>query len=279
VLQKYKTLINKPPSKLVAVVVPLSNRTEFEPEEKISLKHLMHFLGKYDKYFVAPPNLPVDNPDFGVKRFDEKFFGSAVAHNKLMLSPQFYEAFIDYKYILIYHLDALVFSDQLTRWCEMDFDYVAPPWINVDMPFDGRVGNGGFSLRNVRSFLKVMGSSKRAVDPDTYWKMTYASRSKPARFLNLPKKYLKHLKIFNNVRWELSKTDYYVSYRNEDYFWGTRATHYCPTFNVVTFEKAFYFGFECVPQICFEKTNHTLPFGCHAWPKYDRVFWEPYLLK
>jgi hypothetical protein len=25
--------------------------------------------------------------------------------------------------------------------------------------------------------------------------------------------------------------------------------------------------------------NHRLPFGCHAWPRYDRMFWEPYLVK
>jgi len=39
------------------------------------------------------------------------------------------------------------------------------------------------------------------------------------------------------------------------------------------------FSFEVGPKHCFEKNNQTLPFGCHAWAKYDREFWKPYLLK
>ncbi len=80
-------------SKTVAVVVPLSRREELTPEEQISLRHLVHFLGKYDKYVVAPKDLKVDFPGFGIKRFSKKFFGSTRAHSRLLLSPQFYKAF------------------------------------------------------------------------------------------------------------------------------------------------------------------------------------------
>ncbi len=65
-----------------------------------------------------------------------------------MLSPTFYDAFQAYRYVLIYQLDALVFSDRLTEWCEMDWDYVGAPWLKcADSPWVGasRVGNGGFS--------------------------------------------------------------------------------------------------------------------------------------
>ena len=46
--------------KKVAIVVALSNRAYLTPEEEISLKHLRHFLGRYDKYLVMPKSL-----DFG----------------------------------------------------------------------------------------------------------------------------------------------------------------------------------------------------------------------
>src|SRR5262252_853341 len=109
--------------KPVAVVVPIYNRKEFTPDEQISLKHLVHFLGRYDKYLVAPKGLDIDCSDFQVKRFDEKFFGSQVANTQMMLSADFYKEFTGYRHILLYHLDALVFSDQLLEWCEIDFDY------------------------------------------------------------------------------------------------------------------------------------------------------------
>ena len=81
------------PPKTVAVVVPLSNREELTPDEAISLRHLVHFLGKYDKFLVVPQNLKVNYPGFGIQRFPHKFFGSAAAHMQLMLSRKFYQTF------------------------------------------------------------------------------------------------------------------------------------------------------------------------------------------
>ncbi|RMF90416.1 MAG: hypothetical protein D6736_06765, partial [Nitrospinota bacterium] len=62
-------------SKTVAVVVPLSLQETLTPEEQISLRHLVHFLGRYDKYMVAPQSLAVDYPGFAIKRFPDRFFG------------------------------------------------------------------------------------------------------------------------------------------------------------------------------------------------------------
>src|SRR5262249_9565079 len=102
------------PTKLVAIVVPVSNRPELTTDEEISLRHLLHFLGTYDKFLIAPRGLKIELPGFATRHFSESFFGSARANGKLMYSPQFYKEFEDYKFILIHHLDALVFSDQLT---------------------------------------------------------------------------------------------------------------------------------------------------------------------
>ena len=38
------------------------------------------------------------------------------------------------------------------------------------------------------------------------------------------------------------------------------------------------FSFEVAPRLCFELNGRRLPFGCHGWHRYDRTFWEPYLL-
>ena len=271
----------KPESKMVAIVVPLSSRIDLTPDEQISLRHLNHFLGKYDKYMLAPEGRRVDSPGFEIKHFSDRFFGSAEAHRMLQLSPQFYQAFQEYKYILMYHLDALVFSDQLMEWCATDFDLIAAPWIeHEDAPYhgspywEGKVGNGGFSLYKIASFLKVLNSSEYSIDPMLYGAELNTVRFGPKWWVVRAKRILKHWKRVNGVQWEVSRSD-----RPSDGFYANRAQHYYPEFKIVPVDRALRFGFECVPRYCFELTNHTLPFGCHAWPRYDRAFWEPYLLK
>ena len=263
--------------KQVAVVVPLSNRKELLPEEQISLRHLEHYLGRYDKYMVAPNSLDLHYPGFAFKRFSESYFGSVKAHSRLMLSPAFYEEFSDYKYILTYHLDALVFSDQLLQWCETDFDFVgAPRLANSDRPHV--VGNGGFALRKVESFLKVLNSKEYAVDPDLYWEQFSAGRPAYFQYLNLPRKYLKRLKIFNNIQRDI-KLCLQGNAHYEDIFISEKAVKYYPEFKIAPLEVALRFAFDEVPRVCFEMNNYCVPFGCHGWFKSDREFWEPYLIK
>jgi hypothetical protein len=162
----------------------------------------------------------------------------------------------------------------------MDFDFIGAPWIkHEDAPYAGvpvledKVGNGGFCLKKISSILKVIYSPKYTIEPAEYWD-NYSSKPKHIRFLNLPKKFLKRLKRFNGARWEMSR------FRdNEELFWITRARHYYPEFRIAPLETALRFAFECVPRYCFELNDYNLPFGCHAWHRYDRDFWQPYLLK
>ena len=53
---------------------------------------------------------------------------------------------------------------------------------------------------------------------------------------------------------------------------------YLPEFKVGTLEQGLAFSFEMEPRRCLERTGGRMPFGCHAWGRYDRAFWEPYLL-
>jgi len=38
-----------------------------------------------------------------------------------------------------------------------------------------------------------------------------------------------------------------------------------------------YFSFECLPGKMYGMTNKKLPFGCHAWEKYDLKFWSSFI--
>jgi hypothetical protein len=267
----------------VAVVVPVG-RAEVDSDEEISYRHLDRHLGGYDRFLVAPRHLDVRRAGFRVRHFDDGYFGSTRAYSKLMVSRDFYRAFDGYEFVLIYHLDALVFSDQLLAWCDKGYDYIGSPWMPGTWTGDHppAVGNGGFSLRKVASFLRVLESRKiqrtHWVDPDAYWARISANRSAAGRLARLPLKYLKRLYAFNNVRRTLERG--YEGDGNpvaEDVFWSRHAGLLDPAFRVAPVADALRFGFEGEPRQCYDLIGRVLPFGCHAWHRVDRAFWEPFL--
>lgn len=265
--------------KRVAIVTPIY-RLPLTVDEQISVRHLKHFLGDYDRIIIAPCSLTLDFPGFQVKRFDDAFFQGIPGYNRLMLSPQFYRAFSDYEYILIYQLDCLVFSSDLANWCTKGWDYIGAPWfLNFSPSPDGglwRVGNGGLSLRNVAKSLTVLGLRRYVEDPWILGQKTRHFKSSPRlRKLLCAAKTVSHLAGYkNNLRWYLKLyTD------NEDWFWSLEANKFLPEFRIPTPEKALPFAFEYAPRYCFQHNGRQLPFGCHAWYKIDREFWDPFLLR
>ena len=60
---------------------------------------------------------------------------------------------------------------------------------------------------------------------------------------------------------------------NEDLFWSQRAKLFCPDFKIAPVELAIEFAFEANPRYCYKLINKKLPFGAHAWERYDKEFW------
>jgi hypothetical protein len=276
----------RPPAKTVAIVVPLSDRSDFTADERISLRHLRHHLSRYDTYFVAPRGSSVRVPGVRVKYFHPKFFGSAVAHNHLTYAPRFYRAFADYRYIFFYHLDALVFSDQLETWCETGLDYIGPPWLQcAQTPWikRSRVGNGGFTLLKVASALAVL-RARYERDPFAYWLDLFTRnhrRLEPVvAALRRLQRQFPNSRLLNRtlVEWEQMRRPAPHN-RNNDIFWSDRAVRYMPSFKVASLEQGLRFAFEAEPRTCLKLAGGMMPFGCHAWTRYDRPFWEPFLLE
>lgn len=48
-------------------------------------------------------------------------------------------------------------------------------------------------------------------------------------------------------------------------------------FKVAPIDVALSFAFETDVRSCFEANNNNLPFGCHAWQRYDLNFWKKYI--
>jgi hypothetical protein len=271
------------PKKLVAVVTPVYRLPQASHEE-ISLKHLRHYLGKFDKYIVAPEKLSVSWPDFRIQYFQDMFFSDISGYSKLLLAKQFYQTFIEYEYILIYQLDCLVFSHDLEYWCGKRWDYAGAPWFrdHENNPSGGfwTVGNGGLSLRNVSSALAVLESKALFDDPVERGKKTrYFQRSPRLRAMACKVKTFLHRQGFRNtIDWYLKELNKQPDF-HEDRFWALDAKRFLPQFRIPSPEEAVGFSFECAPQYCFKANSERLPFGCHAWTKWDREFWEPHLLK
>lgn len=148
-----------------AVVIPIykPRRADLEWYELISLRRCFEVLGNHPIVFIAPEGRTFDYLPLGkkytVETFDETYFNGIDGYNRLMLSPRFYERFLDYDYILIYQLDAFVFSDRLEEFCRLGYDYIGAPWslgsgkkYNLFLT----VGNGGFSLRRVEACIDVL---------------------------------------------------------------------------------------------------------------------------
>jgi hypothetical protein len=267
--------------KLVAIAVPLSDRNSLSEDEKVSLWHLEKYLSAYDRYFIMPESLDFQVDGFKEKRFHSSYFGSVDAHRKLLFSRKFYETFQEYGFLLIYHLDALVFSDQLKEWCNMGFDYVAPPWIkhpeapySGNQEYEGKVGNGGFSLRKIDSFLSI-------IDSKAIWQRHPVRRIKRAlRYAKSMRKYYIFFEalLYNHYKYNGVKQEMDAYVHNEDHFWPNRASHYHQPFKVAPVNIALQFAFECVPRHCYELNDRQLPFGCHAWNRYDPEFWKPFMI-
>jgi len=262
-------------NKKVVIIIP-THRPNFTNEDKISLAHLKKHLGKFDTFFVIPKKISqkkFESYGYKVKKFDNKFFSTLRSANEMFLTRKFYKIFKDYDFMLIHQLDALVFSNQLEKWVDSGYDFIAAPWFRPiigylshkkNSPPSG--GNGGFSLRNIQKSLKILDIVNKSV--------TRTSKNSLIRkrwFL------LAFLSGKSHKIWLNAPADNYPF--NEDGFWSLEAPKYDPSYKVAPFREALKFGFERFPKKCFKLNNYKLPFGAHAWEKYDKEFWLSYLLK
>jgi len=261
--------------KKVAIVIP-RYREKLTTSEKQSYKHLIHYLNEYDKYWLMPDNLKLEKVDTqGLKqnfksiKLPAKHFEGVKTYSKLLLIQNFYKLFSDYQYILIYQLDALVFKNELKYWCDQNYDYIGAPllnskigWLTHPQGKQNAVGNGGLSLRKVSSFIKVLDQAKQSLN-------------KPNNKDQLLNFWLKTIGLRTRKKWLTNIENYPF---NEDGFWSFEAIKYWPKFKVPSVKTALKFAFETQPQICYQLNEKQLPFGCHAWVKYNKKIWKPFLL-
>ncbi|GHV73371.1 hypothetical protein AGMMS49940_06730 [Spirochaetia bacterium] len=198
-----------------------------------------------------------------------------------MLSKQYYERFAGYEYMLIYQLDAYVFSDQLVQWCDQRYDYIGAPWLDAQdtgenpafqQPFS--VGNGGFSLRRVQTFQSYC---------DYRIHLIFLAHFLSSIFDIIVKKTKQNpfYVLLRLCTWLPVKTFSKLFFpseadkNNEDVIWAKRlaVVGIIPANNI-----AAQFSFEDYPEYMFQLHNGLLPFGCHHWNIYYHYqFWKSFI--
>jgi hypothetical protein len=231
-----------------AIVIPVY-RSIPQWNERISIQRCVDVFTDRDIIIVCPEGLDISAYTAIATKaihlpLKSSYFKSIESYSLLLNSPYFYKHFLDYTYILIHQLDVFVFEDQLEYWCSKGYDYIGAPWINATWIKKLKekiswidtciypVGNGGFSLRKVKTFY-------------------YGSIFLAPIVLFLWKK-----------KW------------NEDFFWSSVAHRLIPGFRIPQVEEARLFAIEEYPSIAYKSNHNKLPFGCHAWEKYEPDFWR-----
>lgn len=273
------------PSASVCIVVPVYRR-EMTADEEVALRQCFRAFATRRVALVAPHDLNIkgyedvaraEGRTFDVERFNARFFTGTASYNRLMLSRRFYRRFRGTEFILIYQLDAFAFRDELDFWTAQNVDYVGGPWFEgfsesgAPSTLLSKGGGGGFSLRRVRVFRRVLNTWRVMKGPGALLR-EYRAAGTPIRGGTILKVFLKSLGYKNNSRfWIRRTTDI-----NEDLFWTHSAPLIRPGFRVADAALAARFSFECQPRRQYEMNGRRLPFGCHAWARYDRDFWRPF---
>ena len=262
----------------IAITIPVY-KSELSENEIISFSQALRVFQNYDILLVCPKSLntkeyikiaELNNRNIFCEQFDDSFFKGIDGYNKLMLSTAFYGRFLKYEYILIYQLDCFVFRDELQDWAKKGYDYIGAPWLHNDR-------RSWWTLKNSIKY-KVKAAYRRYTNKPITISMGYYKVGNGGFSLRKVKKcYDVIIKFGDNLRitkYQNSEGDYL---RAEDVFWGCEANRYYPNMKIPKYEKALGFAFDMNPSLCYELNQNTLPFGCHAWYRYEYDFWKPFV--
>lgn len=263
----------------VVVIIPIY-RPNIEKFEKASLRQGLSILRRYPISFVTPENMDVSEyisicgrfPDLKItfEYFAPMWFDGVTGYNHLCLSQILYKRFAKFDYMLIYQLDAWVFEDSLMKWCNKGYDYIGAPWIEKDE--NGKeqflVGNGGLSLRRIQYFINLLSSSNRILLCSQWIKRCKSMKDCFLLFPHILGYHADGALFLSRLADEINE-DIIIS----KLLWNTNFPPQLPNY-----EDAIGFAIECEPSRMYEINGNKLPFGCHAFEKWEyKTFWNNFI--
>lgn len=180
---------------------------------------------------------------------------------ELMTNHKFYGRFREFEYILICHMDAFVFYDELERWCAYGYDYIGSFIYN-------RFWTGRRSLTH-----KLMGFKT----PEYYSNGGFALK-RVTGFYNVTSRFRYYINLYHWIR-RLRKRGFL-----DDIFTCELFPNLSSKFSVAPKSLSQQFGaaYEGWEEndLPFANSEHNaLIFGCHGWIQYNQKFWLPYIRK
>ena len=263
----------------VAVIIPVY-RPDLSQDERVSFCRTLEILGDHIIVLVCPDDLDHRSYDalahkynvvLKYERFNNSFFKGIDGYNRLLLSDLFYRRFKFFEYILICQLDAFVFKDELNDWCDKGYDYIGPPMFddkNPHISLEGMtIGNGGFSLRRIQTFINYFESKKNVFSPRQIVDRISLWKKPHTRII---------VWFLMCLGWRNKPCSVARRYQyNEDCFWSIVLDDSRFALNKPGPEEALHFAFERFPKQLYQLANCSLPFGCHGWRKYQYDdFWK-----
>lgn len=235
-------------AKDIAIVVPVY-KVQISNIERNVLVHGATILSKYPLVLVHPENLDLSVykdlvPHAQFIPFAKPYFKNLAGYNKLLINDSFYQAFSRYQYLLIFQLDAWVFQDSLLEWCRKGYDYIGAPWLEEPTP-----GRTSAIVPFTKLCINRVGNGGLSL-----------------------RKVSSHLHIANRLKL-LSR---FYNY-NEDVFWSLIVPIIFRSYRKPSVLEALHFAFEHRPEECYAKIGNQLPFGCHAWERSGKGFWNKYI--
>ena len=264
----------------VAVLINIY-KSDLTQNEILSLKKCLNILEKYEKIFLGPDDIDLGiykalAPNLKFHLVKASNFRGAANYSRYLLTEEFYSAFKHFNQVLIYQLDCYVFRDELDVWASQNFDYIGSPFFkdfekNADFEFLG-VGNGGFSLRNPSRILDLLKNWEKKVSYSGILK-TKIAFTKNNKIRLIVQKFLSSLTgfIFHRPFTSILKNP------KEDLILGLFFGKELNLLNTPTPQVASRFSSETNPEYLYTLNNKTLPFGCHAWEKYEPEFWLKFI--
>lgn len=258
----------------VLVLVPVHKALP-DAMERVSLRQCGKVLQRHEIRLLAPAGLDVSAyaswlPGAGVIRVDPVWMASREAYNRMMIAPLICEQLPEFTHLLVHEPDAMVFRDELEDWCARPHDYIGAPW------FEGfktaapgtrleQVGNFGLSLHRLDAMREVLSSSRR------WYPYGAILRDLLAGFLRRDPGRLAAARAALGRAGQLRHA--WRGYgSNCDLFWALVVPPAFPGYRVAPVDEALRFAWEVHPRICMDHCQGRLPFGIHAWARYDLPF-------
>jgi len=261
------------------VVIPIyKNFSELTYDEKISLNRTFDVFVDEDVFILISDSVNRDdyNSTYSLnlkyRIVSDIHFKNINTYSKLLMSSYFYSLFKDYTWMLICQLDAYAFRNDLNLFTHrQDFYFLGAPVINTNLKGWENiswVGNGGFSLRRIDICYNVSYKLERLKK-----KLDFI------HFISIENNFLSSLTRFIlGKMFKLKFNKYLTRYLletpvNEDIFWSLWIPSIFSNLKPADIHTATKFSFEVSPEQIFNSVG-CLPMGCHAWKKYNPIFWE-----